>query len=381
LSEKKISRTYAAAAIVLALIIGLAGSYAVFVWMPTLEEEPEPELTPVKISWLAPVSAQIPMVASEMQFDEEFGIKLELIKMARSSDAMNALLAGELDITFAAFSTVKGAVLQGATVQGTMVAFYGGYKYAIVTKNTTGIATVADLANKTVAVPGLGAPPELFVRVAASNSGIDPDSINYVQMALDVIGTAVATGEVDAGMLFEPILTGFMNNVPGIVILTRGTDMPIINYGPTGYFMLEDFVKDNNELAYNIFLTLAKAQWYVRTQGPDSDAILTILSNGTEVPVPVLRPSANRNIWDPRLKPSQLASEWDQMEFFISAGKLDEIVPTSQVWSYGFYERAQIENPELFADLDDYLEALKADGVATDIDFITDFNEYLDAIG
>jgi ABC-type nitrate/sulfonate/bicarbonate transport system substrate-binding protein len=348
--------------------------------MPTLEEEPEPGLTSVKISWFAPASAQIPMVASEMQFDEEFGIKLELIKMTRSSDAMNALLVGELDVTFAAFSTVKGAVLQGAQVQGSLVPYYGGYKLVLVTKNTTGITTPADLENKTVAVPGLGAPPELFVRVAANESGIDPDSINYVQMALDVIGTAVATGEVDAGMLFEPMVTGFMKNVPGIVILTRGTDMPIINYAPVGYFMLEDFVKDNHELAYKIFLTLAKAQWYIRTQGPDSDEILSILNAGTEVPIPALRPSANMNIWDPRLKPALLVSEWEQMEFFISAGKLDAIVPTSQVWSYGFYERALIEYPELFADLDSYLEALIDDGYATDIDLITDFNEYLETI-
>jgi NitT/TauT family transport system substrate-binding protein len=336
---------------------------------------------PIKISWLAPISLQIPAIASEMQFDEEFGIKLELVKMARSSDAMNALLAGELDITFAAFSTVKGAFLQGAKVQGSMIAYYGGYKYAIVTMNTTGISTVADLENKTVAVPGLGAPPELFVRAAANKSGIDPDSINFIQLALDVIGTAVATGEVDAGMLFEPILTGFMSNVPGVVLITRGTGLPIVNYGPSGYFMQEDFIKNNNELAYKIFLTLAKAQWYIRTQGPDSDEILSILSETTGIPIQVFRPSANMNVWDPRLKPCELAAEWDQMEFFVAAGKLGEMVPTSNVWYQGLYDRARIEHPELFADLDDYLEALKTEGIVTDIDFITDFNEYLEATG
>ena len=77
-------------------------------------------------------------------------------------------------------------------------------------------------------------------------------------MALDVIGTAVAAGEVDAGMLFEPILTGFMSNVPGVVIITRGTDIPIVSeeesraMNPDYYLVLpwhfkEEFVEREKE--------------------------------------------------------------------------------------------------------------------------------------
>jgi len=378
MSERKIGLWYAVAGVIIALLVGVASTYAYYQLIPSLTPEPEVELTPVKISWLAPISLQIPLVASQKKFDEEFGIKLELIKMTRSSDALQALLAGDLDITVGALPGVESAYLEGAKVKGIMVGYYGGYKYALVTLNTTGILEVNDLAGKTVAVPGLREPPELFVRVAANMSGIDQNSVNLVQQSLDVIGTSIGSGAVDAGMLFEPGLTGFMKADKRAVVITRATDIPVINYAPSAYFVREDYIKENDELVYKIFLALAKASWYIRTTGPDSDEVLSMLSNATNTPVAVFKPSAKKNIWDPRFKPVQAAMAWEEMWFFKSIGRLSDMVPISEVWNYGFYERARTEHPELFSDLDAYLEGLKSDpaGIVKDDDFIMDFNEY-----
>jgi len=378
MSERKIRLRYVVVGVFLAFLIGVATTYAWFQLMLIPVQKPKEELKVVKVSWLAPLSVQIPLIASKKLFDEEFGIKLELVKMTRAADAMQALLAGDLDITFSAFTPIESAFLKGAKVKGIMVAYYGGYKYALVTLNTTGIREVKDLVGKTVAVPGLGAPPELFVRIVANMSGISPDSINLVQQDLDVISTSIATGAVDAGMIFEPTLTGFRNKDKRVVVITRGTDIPVVNYGIGAYFLQEDFIRKNTELAYKIFLTLAKAQWYLRTTGPDSNEILSILSNATGTPVAVFKPSANKNVWDPRLKPCEVYSAWEEMSFFVNRGQLTKMVPISEIWYYGFYERARIEHPELFADLDGYLQALKKDpdGIVKDVDFITDFNEY-----
>jgi ABC-type nitrate/sulfonate/bicarbonate transport system substrate-binding protein len=239
----------------------------------------------------------------------------------------------------------------------------------------TGITRIEDLVGKTVAVPGLGAPPELFVRKAADMSGISPDSIKLVQQNLATIPPAIATDQVDAGMLFEPLLTGFMKKQKGVVILTRGVDIPVVNYGPTAYFVLDDSIKKENELIYKIFLSLAKAQWYIRTTGPDSDEILSIVSKATNMPAAIFKPSANKNVWDPRLKPIQVDNIKEEMKFFVNIAKLDGMVDVSEAWYSGFYERARIEHPELFSDLDNYLQGLKENGIVKDDDFITDFNE------
>jgi ABC-type nitrate/sulfonate/bicarbonate transport system substrate-binding protein len=403
LISKGISSTYSIVGIVIALLIGVAGTYVYFQSNPvtipgqvstitqtktntitntqtqtvTTTVEPTPEIKQVKISWFAPASMQIPLIASEMNFDEEFGIDLELIRMTRAPDAIQALLTGDLDITFGAFTPVESAILQGADLKGIMNAYYGGYKFALVTLNTTGITTVEDLAGATIAVPGLGAPPELFVRKALEIAGLASDSYNLIQMALDGIPAALITGEVGAGMLFEPPLTGFMAKQPGVIVLARGVDIPVVNYSPGSYFVRNEDVKQDNELYYKVFLTLAKAQWYIRTAGADSDEILSILSNATNVPIPVLKPSANKNIWDPRMKPVIEVNLLEEMNFFIDIGKIDSTIPVSDMWYNSYYERALIEHPELFSDLDDYISDLQQNGVAFDVDFITDLNEYL----
>jgi NitT/TauT family transport system substrate-binding protein len=356
----------------LAFLIVLTLILSWFPGMSLAESKPAEGLKTVKISWFAPSSLQIPLIASKKQFDREFGIKLELIHMTRASDAMQALLTGDLDVTFGVSLAAEIAVSKGAKVKGIMVAYYGGYKFALVTLDKTGITSAADLKGKTVAVPGLGAPPELFARMAAETNGIPSNSINLVQQNLSLIPAALRTGQVDAGVLFEPLLTGFMKKQKGVVVLTRGIEIPVINYGPTGYFVREDRILKDETLIYRVFLSLAKAQWYIRTAGSDSEEILAPLAKATKIPVPVLKPSAGKNIWDPRLKPVQIANILEEMKFFVNIGKLNATVPVSRIWYDGFYRKARIQHGGLFADLDNYLNQLKAKGIVFQADFTTE---------
>ena len=323
----------------------------------------------VKIPWFAPLSLQIPLIAKEKGFDQEFGIDLKLINITRASEAVQALLTGDVDVTFSPFLTAETATLKGAKIKGFIMAYYGGDKFALVTMKKTGITRIEDLAGKTIAVPGLGAPPELFVRMVAAMKGIRPDSYKLVQQALDMIPTSLATGQIDAGMLFEPNLTAFMSKQDGVVILTRGVDIPAINFVPNAYWVREDRLQKDNELIYKVYLTLAKAEWYIRTKGPDSDEILSIVGKATNMPVAVFKPSADKNIWDPRIKPVQIEGMKEEAKFFVDMGKLERVVSIPDLWDNSFYVRARLEHPELFADLDGYLQRLKKNGIVKDEDF------------
>lgn len=381
MSERKVRLGYVVAVAILTFLIGVTTTYSWLRLMPVPEKpEEEPVLPVVRIGWLGAFSLEIPLVAQEKGFDEEFGFKFETVSFARAADSMQALLTGDLNITYSAFLQAESAYLKGANVKGIIVGTYGGDKWAIVTLNTTGIKEVKDLAGKTVAVPGLGAVPELFVRLAAEMSGIPPDSMNLVQQTQDVIMTSLSTGQIDAGVIPDPMLTAYMKKEPKAVIIIRGSSIPVTNYASTGaYFVQQDLMTNNNSLVYNIYLAIAKTLWYIRTTGPDSDEILSLLSNKTGTPVPILKPSASKNIWDPRLKPCEVVNIRAEQEFFVNMGSLDHMVPLSEIWCYGFYERACIEHPEFFADLDGYLLNLKEQGIVADQDFIIDFGEYLES--
>jgi ABC-type nitrate/sulfonate/bicarbonate transport system substrate-binding protein len=322
----------------------------------------------VTIPWFAPLSLQIPLIAKEKGFDQEFGIDLKLINLTRASEAIQALLTGDVDVTFSPFLTAETAVLKGAKVKGFIMAYYGGDKFALVTMKKTGITKIEDLVGKTIAVPGLGAPPELFVRKVAAMKGISPDSYKLVQQALDMIPASLATGQVDAGMIFEPTLTAFMAKQDGVVILTRGVDIPAVNFVPNAYWVREDRLKKDTELIYKVYLTLAKAEWFIRTKGPDSDEVLSIVAKAANMPVAVFKPSADKNIWDPRIKPIQIDGIKEEAKFFFDMGKLEGMVSVPDLWDNSFYTRARLEHPELFADLDGYLQRLKKNGIAKDED-------------
>jgi len=381
LSERKVRLGYAVAMAILTLLIGVTATYSWLRLMPVPEKpKEEPVLPVVRIGWLGGFSLQMPLIARVKGFDEEFGFRFEMVPFARAADAMQALLTGDVNVTYSAFLQAESAYLKGAYVKGIIAALYGGDKWAIVTLNTTGIKEAKDLAGKTVAIPGFGATPELFILLAAEMSGISSDSINLVQQDQANIMTSLSTGTIDAGVIPDPTLTAYMKREPKAMVIMRGTNIPVINYAATGaYYVQQDLLVSNNSLAYNIYLALAKAQWYIRTTGPDSDEILSVLSNETGIPVPILRPSASKNIWDPRLKPCQVVNIRAEQEFFVDKGSLDHTVPLSEIWCYGLYERARIEHPEFFADLDSYLLHLKEVGIVADQDFIVDFGEYLES--
>jgi len=365
---------------VLTFLIGVAATYSWYELRPRPVQEPlEVELTHVKIGrGGGAFSLQIPLIATEKGFDEEFGIELEMVQFYRAADTMQALLAGEVNITSSASLQAIAAYEQGARLKGIMVPFYGADKMAIVTVNTSGIKRIRDLAGKTVGVPGLGAPPQFIVEEAARQAGIDPDSISLVQQTQEAMFASIAAGHIEAGVGIEPFLSVWMKQQPGVVVLIRGTSVPLVNYGAGGFYVRQDFLEENWELTYRLYLTLAKASWYLRTAGPESDEIVSMVENASGVSAEMFRDQQNKNIWDPRYKPCQVVNLWAVQRKYVDAGKISAMVPPSEIWFYGFYERASIEHPELFADLDDYLQGLKEDGIASDVDFITDWNEYLD---
>lgn len=343
---------------------------------PKPVQEPEVELTVVRLGrGTGVIGMAIPVIAREKQFDEEFGIRFEILEFARAADTMTALLSGEVNITHSAFLQAESAILAGAKIKGIMASYYGGDKQVIVTLNTSGIKQVKDLVGKTVGVPGLGAPTEFFIRKAAEMSGISPDSINLIQLTMPEIFSGIATGQLDAGVAVEPFLTNWMTQQPGVVILMRGIEIPVTNYVPGAFLVRDDFLKENLELSYRIYLALAKASWYIRTG--DSNEILSILEDSSGTPAEIIRPSLYKQVWDPRMKPCMVVNIWAEMELFVDAGKLSDMVPISELWWHGFYERASIEHPELFEDINDYLQRLEENGIVSDVDFITDWNQYL----
>lgn len=79
--------------------------------------------------------------------------------------------------------------------------------HALIVPAGSSIASVKDLAGKTVAINTLGNINEAAMRALAEKAGLSPDAIRLVEVPFPDMATALAKGSVDAALALEPFVT------------------------------------------------------------------------------------------------------------------------------------------------------------------------------
>ena len=78
---------------------------------------------------------------------------------------------------------------------------------AIVATDDSGIETVADLAGASIAVDQLQNIGEITIRTSLEESGVDTDTLAYVELGFPTMEQALRAGDVDAAWIIEPFAT------------------------------------------------------------------------------------------------------------------------------------------------------------------------------
>lgn len=148
--------------------------------------------------------------------------------LAGSADVINPMIInGELDI--AAVPANLASVLYNKTNGGVKVLAINtlGVLYVVNTDGT--VASLADLAGKTVYATGQGAAPEYALRYVLTQNGIDPDAdltIEWKAEPAEVV-SLMATGECTVAMLPQPYVTVAqtkVENVTPVIDITQEWD-------------------------------------------------------------------------------------------------------------------------------------------------------------
>jgi NitT/TauT family transport system substrate-binding protein len=96
---------------------------------------------------------------------------------------------------------------------------------------TERVKAIRDLKGKTVAVPELGSPHQLFVASMAAYVGLDPNrDINFVTHPVAESAQLLAEEKVDALMGFPPVPQELREKKIGHVIVNSGIDRPWSQY-------------------------------------------------------------------------------------------------------------------------------------------------------
>lgn len=169
-------------------------------------------------------------------------------------------------------------------------------------RNGTSLKEARDFVGKKVGAPGIGAfLHALFVKWLVEK-GVDPKSVNFVEVTFPTMNDTLKSGAVDAVLTAEPFVTRMTKAGTGYVAVRYAAELartePIISYVAT-----RDFAQKNPEAIAEFRAAIAEAADIVNT---DRDRASASIAAFTKQPLEIVR--LNRpNIAAPVLKPDQLA--------------------------------------------------------------------------
>jgi NitT/TauT family transport system substrate-binding protein len=190
--------------------VGLAGLSAAGCTSPTVTPLPSPSAVPLKSaipSGFMPSdhSAAI-FVAKAKGMFEKYGLNIQLTQFAAGGPIMQQMGAGTLDLGFAGVPPVISAIDNGATVK--IVASLQGNGSGIVVGKSSGIAKVADLKGKKIAVPSKGSIQDIMLRQLLKDNNINYDKdVTVSNMPVGQMPQAISAGSIDAAFTWEPYVS------------------------------------------------------------------------------------------------------------------------------------------------------------------------------
>ena len=210
-----------AAAAAVAAPIGVIGAQA----LPLRAVTPEIDFTPfplcrasseappltgaprkLKLSWNAGAVCLAPLpVAIDHGFFQKQNLDVELVNYSGSTDQLlEAIATGKSDAGLGMALRWLKPLEQGFDVK--IAAGTHGGCMRVLTRIDSGLASLADLRGKTVAVGDLAGPDKNFFSIQLAKLGIDPNSeVEWRAYPGNLVQLAVAKGEAQAALASDPI--------------------------------------------------------------------------------------------------------------------------------------------------------------------------------
>lgn len=146
------------------------------------------------------------------------GIDLQLNKRISSGALVQVIASGAVEGSTLNYGTLSQAVSSGVPVVAINTITAGAIRPEdddpqLLTREDSGIKSVADLKDKKVAVNNVGGSQEVTVRRAAQRAGISATSVKVVGVPFPQMGSLVRSKQVDAVLIGDPFATQLKEQV------------------------------------------------------------------------------------------------------------------------------------------------------------------------
>jgi NitT/TauT family transport system substrate-binding protein len=205
----------------------------------------EPEVTELTVGQLPVVDvAPLQLAISEGYFEEE-GLTVSTENAQGGAALVPALVSGELDVIFSNYVSLFLAENEGLGLRIVAEANRAapGFSSVSVLPGSP-VQAPGDLAGRRIAVNTLNNVGSLAINAVLESEGVDPSTVQYLEVPFPDMGPTLERGDVDAAWLVEPFTTAVAGTLQ-----TRSVLDPFS--GPTdglpvaGYAVTADFAEDN----------------------------------------------------------------------------------------------------------------------------------------
>lgn len=205
-----------------------------------------PERATLRVGMLNIVDTASFYLAQQRGFFQAEGLTVEPITAQGGAASTPGLVGGSLDVAFGNYVSFFLAQSQGV---GQFRLISDGYQadantFLILARPDGLVRTPRDLTGRRVAVNTFRNIVELNAQSALQTNGVDPNSVQFVEVPFPDMAAALATGRVDAAAMVEPFITSASRSLGAVPILDTASgptaDIPIAGYGTTEAFAREN---------------------------------------------------------------------------------------------------------------------------------------------
>ena len=136
-------------------------------------------------------------------YDKATGAAIDWRKFDSGADVIAAIASGALDIGYVGSSPLAAAASRELPIETIFVVGLIGESEALVARDGSGVARVADLVGKKVAVPFVST-THYSLLAALKHEGIDPKKVEILNLRPPEIAAAWERGDIDAAYVWDP---------------------------------------------------------------------------------------------------------------------------------------------------------------------------------
>ena len=226
------------------------------------------------------------------EIEKAHNVEFEFKSFSYGAPENQAMAAGEIQMASAGMGP---AIVASARLEAKLIAITILDQTAIMVQPDSGIESVADLKGKTVAYPGKGSQQYPLLLKALSDAGLSEDDIKLFKTKGSDVGSLLASGSVDAGVTWDPHVSGALANGSAKVLLTSGKILPIKgdHYIGNGFYARNDFMEEYPEVTQAVVEALVRAERLILD---DPETAIDMWAAAVGVPREVIEFSINEGI-------------------------------------------------------------------------------------